>query len=409
MAKAARLGPLALIVLAGAACGRGALGGDGGAGTGGSDAADGAPTLARKIDVLFMIDDSSSMVRDQANLVMSLSAFMDVLKAMPGGLPDVHLAVVTSDMGAGDGSISGCAGHGDNGVFRYAPTGSCVETGLLPGATFIADTGGAAPETNFGLADVTSVLECIAQTGSEGCGYEHQLASVARALGADGSPAPPENVGFLRPDAALAIIMLTDEDDCSAPIDSVIFDNGSNDGLASTVGPPGQFRCMEFGYLCRLGGGSPAPPLRISPTPNDLTATLTYDSCVSAEGSGLLTPIQQLASGIKALKADPDHQILVASFQGPATPIVEHWKAPAVPDTGPWPDIEHSCDGGSALGVGDPGVRMQQFVRQFGANGLVYSVCSNTFWPQLQEIGTKLGQLVDPGWCGPPVDGGGCP
>ena len=66
-------------------------------------------TLNRKIDILFMIDNSSSMDQSQANLAKNLPAFMNVLKALPDGLPDLHIAVVTSDMGAGDGSITGCS------------------------------------------------------------------------------------------------------------------------------------------------------------------------------------------------------------------------------------------------------------------------------------------------------------
>src|SRR5206468_969159 len=61
-------------------------------------------TINRKIDILFMIDNSSSMELSQANLVRNLATFMNVLKGLPDGLPDVHIAVVTSDMGAGDGS-----------------------------------------------------------------------------------------------------------------------------------------------------------------------------------------------------------------------------------------------------------------------------------------------------------------
>src|SRR6516162_1806896 len=77
-------------------------------------------SLNRQLDLLFMIDNSSSMSSAQDNLRANMPSFMNVLKGLPGGLPDLHIAVVTSDMGAGDGSsIAGCSTHGDNGGFRY--------------------------------------------------------------------------------------------------------------------------------------------------------------------------------------------------------------------------------------------------------------------------------------------------
>ena len=117
-------------------------------------------------------------------------------------------------MGAGDGSIAGCdATGGKNGIFQYAARGSCTTTGLDPGATFISDVDGVKNYTG----NREDVFGCIAALGESGCGFEHPFASITRALGADGSPAPAENQGFLRPEAFLFIVIVTDEDDCSAP------------------------------------------------------------------------------------------------------------------------------------------------------------------------------------------------
>jgi hypothetical protein len=317
---------------------------------------------------------------------------MDVLKGLPDGLPDLHIGVVSSDMGAGNGSITGCSGNGDNGVFHFAPTGTCTATNLQTGATYISSPLGGTP--NF-TGDITQVFQCIAQLGAAGCGFEHQLASVVRALGADGNGPPQENQGFIRPEAYLAIVLITNEDDCSAPVNSVLFDTNVNTNLASQVGPPGNFRCNEFGHLCSLKGGPPAPPVRVSPNPNDLTFTQQYDNCVSSEGQGLLTPIATFAQQVKMLKTDPANQILVASIQGPATPYIEDWKAAPIAD-GPWPEIKHSCDMGTAIGFADPGVRLQQFVQEFGGNGLVYPICNSNFGPSLQTIAQKLSALIGP-------------
>src|SRR3954470_18755688 len=228
-------------------------------------------TVNRKLDILFMIDNSNSMDHSQANLAKNLPALMNVLKTLPDGPPDLHIAVVSSDMGAGDGSFGMCSGTGDKGVFHHAPTGTCTATNLQPGATYISAPIGGTP--NF-TGDITDVFQCITKVGVEGCGFEQQLASVARALGADGAPPPPENLGFIRRDAYLAIVLITNEDDCSAP--SSFFDSGVV--LSSAHGPG--FRCNQFGHLCSRNGGPPAPPLRLSPNPTDLSTTVTYDSCV---------------------------------------------------------------------------------------------------------------------------------
>jgi len=342
----------------------------------------------RKIDVLFMVDNSSSMDMSQNLLLGNFPKFMDVLTGQPGGLPNVHVAVVSSDLGAGNGSVTGCSLNGDNGVFQVAPRGNCTSTTLNPGATFISNEDGTA---NYTAANISTVFTCIAPLGQAGCGFEHQLASVARALGADGSPAPAENQGFLRPDADLAIVLITNEDDCSAPSNSLLFDTTTNTTLASQVGPPGSFRCNEFGHLC---GSPPAAPRRTSPNPSDLTTTVTYDGCQSAEDSEFLTPVATFVSRIKALKTNPAAQILVEAVAGPPTPYAVKWYAAPFADTGPWPQVVHSCDGGPTVGFADPAVRIAQFVQAFGANGSLHTICSNDFSPALQKIKDDITRVL---------------
>ena len=54
----------------------------------------------RDADILFMIDDSRSMELNQASLIANFPILMNTLRAFPGGLPNLHVAVVTSDLGA---------------------------------------------------------------------------------------------------------------------------------------------------------------------------------------------------------------------------------------------------------------------------------------------------------------------
>src|SRR4029077_20278581 len=89
----------------------------------------------RNLDLLFMIDNSSSMRLSQANLETNFPTFMNVLKGLPGGLPNIHVAVISSDMGAGIGDIASCdATGGNNGIFQYIPRGTCAASPLTAGA-----------------------------------------------------------------------------------------------------------------------------------------------------------------------------------------------------------------------------------------------------------------------------------
>jgi hypothetical protein len=340
--------------------------------------------VSRDIDILFMVDDSSSMAPLQSKLTASFPTFMNVLKALPGGLPNVHIGVVSSSMGAGrDPSIDHCARGGDRGVFRAAPLGATCGVGsLAPGQYFISSVNGI---TNY-TGDIADVFSCIAALGDGGCGFEHQLASVLRALGADGQPPPGENAGFLRPDAFLMVVLITNEDDCSAPPDSALFDSTSA-LISDPLGPLQSYRCNEFGHVC----GGHAPP-RTPTGPTDLTGT-----CRSAE-DGRLLRVADAVAALKQLKADPS-KVLVAAIAGPPDPYVVDLAPPALPDVTMWPVIAHSCTSNEADGsvtYGDPSVRIAAWVDAFGGNGMFQTICGDTFRAALVRIAENSRHYLAP-------------
>src|SRR5687768_16868137 len=57
--------------------------------------------LNNKIDLLFVIDSSLSMEDEQASLRANFSRMIAVLETIRGGLPDVHIGVITPDLGVG--------------------------------------------------------------------------------------------------------------------------------------------------------------------------------------------------------------------------------------------------------------------------------------------------------------------
>ena len=222
-------GALAALVMTAAACGGGkggpdASGSGGLSGTGGSGNRFGKTYqqyLNRNVDILFLIDDSSSMGLVQNKLLQDFATFANTLQTLEGGMPDVHIGVISSDMGAGDGTVAGCdSTGGKKGILQYTARGTCTATKLNAGARYISNIGGVANYTGA----LEDVFRCIGALGESGCGFEHQFAAILRALGADDQPAPAENQGFLRADANLAIVMLTNEDDCSVTRDVPLFD-----------------------------------------------------------------------------------------------------------------------------------------------------------------------------------------
>ncbi|HEY6477711.1 MAG TPA: hypothetical protein VI456_14110, partial [Polyangia bacterium] len=355
-----------------------------------------------KIDILFMIDNSSSMTEMQQKLYDQLPLFMNVLENLPIK-PSLHVAVVSSDMGApGDATTSiGCTPTGDDGNFQSAPRGMCTATTLQNNANYIIDE----DMNTMNFTDpIATVFQCIALLGQTGCGFEHQLASIDRALGGDGSDAPSGNNGFLRDDAYLGIVLLTNEDDCSAPTNTQLFSinsGGSNQqNIMNALGPVQNYRCNQFGHLCNDANGNQImPPLN---PPNGAT-TLDLTDCVSNDtDSGLLVPVKQYINDIKSLKPDPDNQILVAAVSGPPAPYSVAW----VPEMGAqnpqpgelWPEVEHSCGAKGTDDVnpestmsptdgsfGDPGVRIAQFVSAF-PNFVLASICDPTYATSLQAI-----------------------
>ena len=116
---------------------------------------------------------------------------------------------------------------------------------------------------------------------------------------------------------------------------------------------------------------------------------------------------------IRALKPDPDNEILVAAIAAPAIPYTVAW----VPEssgqnTQPgelWPQIEHSCgpSGGNDVNpeatdlttdqsFGDPAVRINQFAGGFRSS-VFGSICAASFAPTMSAIAAQIGQLISSG------------
>ena len=72
--------------------------------------------FGNNVDILMMIDNSSDMSEKQKKLYDQLPLFIQSLQSLPSP-PSLHIAVVSSDMGApGDSTTAiGCTPAGDQG------------------------------------------------------------------------------------------------------------------------------------------------------------------------------------------------------------------------------------------------------------------------------------------------------
>jgi len=225
-------------------------------------------------------------------------------------------------------------------------------------------------------------------------------------------PNNQDNGGFLRNDAVLAIVMVTNEDDCSVAPDSLLFTPAVNSPKdASGLGASRNYRCNEFGHLC---GGQPPP----HGYPDLIPASgIELKDCVSAEDTGpktdelihdtngnpdpshghLAPTVKDFADFIKGLKPGRESDILVAAIAGPPTPYrVMPYDNPNTGEQNP--DIAHSCsqpsdDGGEPKSA-DPAVRINQWLKEFGSDNMIFPICAKTLKNAMSEIAQKIHQTI---------------
>jgi hypothetical protein len=322
--------------------------------------------LENDVDILFVIDTSNSMAEEQTNLAANIPKLIEALEDKQGKLPDLHIGVITVDLGAGNYQLPSCeVVDGDNGKLQAKPTtAGCTP----PKDPFIKHVGGV---TNVmgGSPDpaqqVVDAFQCIAAMGTGGCGFEQTLEAARRAL----DPKLNLNPGFVRPSASLAVVFLTDEDDCSAAKPQLY------DPVDQTLGPLLSFRCFEHGFTCDQ---------------SDLSSVGTKTSC--KPDKSWLHKINDYVTFFGGLKAPGRLQLFAVA--GP-TDLVE------VGTEGTNPMLKASCQTTSGKGV--PALRLKALIDAFGGNGyfnegtdvtgtqqVSVNICSNDFTPALRLLGKKM-------------------
>ena len=310
----------------------------------------------RPWDVLFVIDNSASMRQEQDSLAANFQRFIDVFENnLPEGRPDLHIGVISTDVGAGENPHTGCSNAGDNGALQSGGSQcSGLENAFLIDRANVDGT-----RTQNFVGELGDAFSCIAQLGTQGCGFEQPLEAVKRAL--DGSQ--PGNNGFLREDAYLLLVFITDEDDCSAHDDAVFgLSTGAPD---DPLGPLTSFRCFEFGVQCE---------------PDDPRTPGVKGDCRPRQDSPYLQHIDRYIDFFHGLKEDPS-QVLAAAIVGDRDPV-------EVRDDGIGGLVlAPSCS--TVNGDATPPVRLAAFIDSFGDRGVMSRICDEDLSGALTEIGQR--------------------
>ena len=314
----------------------------------------GCPT--NKIDLLFVIDNSGTMGEEQLNLAVNFPALIDELQTLQdtSGQPvqaDVNIMVTTTDFG---NPACDPFEPADYESARGAPISTpCTErlqrfTGLGPSPLVVeeacldvCDPGAPArpldqfihftPEQhNVQGGSPADALACIGPQGIDGCGFEAPLETMAQALRPDAcwnDPGPgcedtPYVEPFLRPDAVLAIAIITDEADCSVNDYGIMTDptfmetppNGGQPEATSAL-------CWNAGVVCT--GLDPGTGIYSG----CIAANHGPDGAVGVDGSeAVLHPLSRYTDLLQSFRSAGKEVIMLGILGVPV--VTEHAQTP---------------------------------------------------------------------------------
>jgi len=384
------------------------------------------------LELLVVVDDSPSMKNEQEVLP---SAFLNLVNALTNPVSDwyyssvdeMRLAVVTSDMGLqwgghpyqdGDGwpdDAIPCSPAGRDGRFRTYGPGStvhlrdgeipCYEDGSQCPSGWSCeevDEGGVGsceapqdqgqdlscpepgadriewhPEDEFD-PDAALKSSCLACAGADGCELEQPLSAAVRALSRQ------DQQGFLSPRLLLAVMVISDEDDCSIAASDFFLSPELQEPGARAV----DRACVQGGqhlytaeeirnaiFNAKSGtyeqhpGNSDVLFVAIAGVP-------TNDTC---QGNG-----NDLESAHCL-----DHELMQ----------VEHVVPPQGQEDEDGAGLHPACtlvDGAEELVRASPGRRYVELAQEFGNMGYVHSICNSDWSPAVEDIAEFLAPVHQP-------------
>jgi len=297
------------------------------------------------VDVLFVIDNSGSMAQEQDNLAVQIPSLVRDLASPPDddgdGSPDwnaaeeLRIGIVTTDTGTGSLTVdgSGCVAGGDGGA--------------LQGGVFTWREGDD-PD-----AFAEGVRAAVAGLGTSGCPWEQPLEAAARAIERAGE------TGFPREDGLLALIVVTDEEDCSVDDDDAFFSS---------------MTASSYNVFC---GRNAASLTTVPELLERIRGDRDENELIYAAIAGVPVDV--------APDADPASLLARSDMQfreggDPRSP-----RAAAV------------CGSDDDLGRADPARRLVEMAG-YVPSSVLTTICTDDFGPAIAEIGARIGSQI-PGVC----------
>lgn len=369
-----------------------------------------------KVDLLFVVDDSISMRQEQTALAQNFPLMAETLASGDRDgdgeedfppVQDLHLGVVSTNMGGyGSNTQGGCSHDSNLGNPKYLGDDGLLQTGVgegvdnpgmcpdvsTSGGPFLAFQGNQDP-TAFGRK-----FGCVAQLGSGGCGFEQQLEAPLKALTPStantsffegAGHGDQANQGFVREDSLLAVILVTDEDDCSVQRPALYSgDAGAPYNQISQL----DLRCAAAIGLQRLNGQT----IKFETDPPTLTPIGRYINGYLNLRPGnsdrfIFGAITGIPQNLEEMNASYDEILQAPSMQLRERPDNQR------PMNGL--PIHPSCTGmGSGANAESVPprriVRVAQGIENNGGNSVVTSICRQDFSRALQNIINKISEQL---------------
>ncbi len=328
------------------------------------------------VDILFVIDDSPGSIELQHSLQQAFPSFLDGL-AFANGLPNMHIGIASTDLGtrgADDAAAGPGIGAGPGSCSREGKAGNLQTNGsTVVSGTYIRDIDVMGTrDVNYtgGLADA---LASISLLGAPGCDFPQPIEAARRAL-VDNSA----TTGFVRPDASLALIVVSSSDDCSMAHATLLSPD------VAALGPLQPFRCTRFGVTCDDGGK----------TSNDMNLPGTKTKCHSNHDSQYLTRVDATADLIQNLKAD-HRNVMFGAIAGASTSLAIAMEPPPGGGT-ETPTLQASCSWSSPQSTSVyPAARILEYANRFRRHH-VEKPCGADITPAAFAIGREIrGMLGD--------------
>jgi hypothetical protein len=360
-----------------------------------------------KVDILFMVDNSFSMAEEQTALSRE---FPKLIKALASGdrdlngekdftpVKDLRLGVVSSDLGLANLAIrsaEACTGNGDDGRLQNIAARDavgCSQTTYSPPYLTYSSTQGGDPD------QLANDFACIAKVGTGGCGLEQQLESALKAVWPGNDPsrvfltdamtgttttgnagAGFANGDFIRPDSLIAIVLVTDEEDCSSRNMQHFLDNAAG----------------NLNTTCFFEGQKPAAD-------SDLFSVDRYIEAFKALRpnqpnlvifAGIVGVPERLVSAQAMSAFDRDDRAQSDAFFD--TILADPDMHERIDDQGTADlrddKVATSCDrGGDDTAKAYPPRRIVEVAKGFGENGVITSICEDDYGAALNAVITKI-------------------